>query len=110
MNCENGAVTPPNLVQGRFVHFSADNIDINDSTLDGKNTFHATQVTAWQRGPPPDDLLKNITPSKLTSLNIPEAMESIIPANIIEGAATPLFQDLKKEWFEKSNDIPMSAI
>jgi hypothetical protein len=26
------------------------NIDINDSTLDGKNTFHATQMAAWQRG------------------------------------------------------------
>ena len=43
----NGEVIPPNFVDGcdgRFVQFTADNIDINDSTLDGKNTFHATQM------------------------------------------------------------------
>ena len=43
MDLETGAVIPPNLCKERFVHFTADNIDINDSTLDGKNTFHATQ-------------------------------------------------------------------
>ena len=41
---EDGAVVPPNLVEGRFVHFSTDNVDINENTLDGKGTFHATQV------------------------------------------------------------------
>ena len=45
-----GAVIPPNLVKGRFLHFSTDNVDINEYTLDGKGTFHATQVAAWQRG------------------------------------------------------------
>ena len=54
MNYENGAVIPSNLMHGKFVHFSADNIDINDATLDGKNTFHATQIAAWQRGPDRD--------------------------------------------------------
>ena len=39
-----GAVVPPNLVPGKFVHFAVDNIDILDESLDGKNTFHATQV------------------------------------------------------------------
>jgi hypothetical protein len=41
---------PHNLKDKAFTHFTADNIDINDSTLDGKNTFHATQMAAWQRG------------------------------------------------------------
>jgi len=36
-----GAVVPQNLVKGRFVHFSADNVDINEYILDGKGTFHA---------------------------------------------------------------------
>ena len=49
---ESGAVIPPNLVKDRFVFFFADNIDINEGTLDGKTTFHATQLAAWQRGPP----------------------------------------------------------
>ena len=39
MDPETGAVIPPNLCKGRFVHFTADNIDINDSTLDGKIPF-----------------------------------------------------------------------
>ena len=30
---ENGAVIPPNLVHGRFLHITADNIDINDPHL-----------------------------------------------------------------------------
>jgi hypothetical protein len=42
MNRDNGAVVPPNLSSDVFTHYTADNIDINDSTLDGKNTFHAT--------------------------------------------------------------------
>ena len=39
-----GATVPPNLVPGKFVHFAVDNIDILDESLDGKDTFHATQV------------------------------------------------------------------
>jgi hypothetical protein len=41
---------PHNLKDKVFTHFTADNIDINDSTLDGKNNVHATQMVAWQRG------------------------------------------------------------
>ena len=78
---DDGAIVPQNLVQGRFVHFSADNVDINEYTLDGKGTFHATQVTAWQRGPPEGDLLEGIDLySKSETLNIPKAMTDIIPA------------------------------
>ena len=50
MDRGNGAVIPQHLTQGRLIHFSADNnIDINDSTLDGKHTFRATQYAARQR-------------------------------------------------------------
>ena len=48
MSINTGAVIPSNLINNRFVHFSSDNIDISDSSLDGKDTFHATQVAAWQ--------------------------------------------------------------
>ena len=47
MNTENGTVIPVNLAEGRLIHFTADNIDINEGTLDGQNTFHATQYAAW---------------------------------------------------------------
>ena len=95
------------MVQGRFIHFSADNIDINDSTLDGKNTFHATQIAAWQRGPAHDDLLKTIDVSTRFTLHIPEVLENIIHVNINEGTADPQFKEVKMEWFEKCKDDPL---
>lgn len=97
-----GAVVPPNLVSRRFVHFSADNIDINDATLDGKNTFHATQIAVWQRGPEHDNLLKSIEPSKRTTLIVPEAMEAIIPSHIAEGTTEPHLPEVQAEWFDNS--------
>ena len=50
MDQATGAIIPPNLVANKFIHFTADNIDVLDETLDGKNTFHATQMATWQRG------------------------------------------------------------
>ena len=88
MDHYNGAVELPNLVAGRFIHFSIDNIDINDV----KDTLHATQITSWQRGPAPDNLLADIKPSKHTTLKVPEAMEVIIPANIGEGTSQQLMR------------------
>jgi len=49
MDVDTGAVVPPNFVPNRFVHFTCDNIDINDGSFDGKNSFHTTQVAGWQR-------------------------------------------------------------
>ena len=47
ININTGSVIPPSLINNRFVYFSRDNIDISDSSPDGKYTFHATQVTPW---------------------------------------------------------------
>ena len=71
---ENGAVVPPNLSPQSFTHFTADNIDINDASLDGKNTFHATQVAAWQRGLEKKAHLTSLRPSDKTTLATPEAV------------------------------------
>lgn len=46
----NGYVyVPDNIKAGTFMHFSCDNIDVLESTIDGKNTFHCTQMMVWQR-------------------------------------------------------------
>jgi len=84
MNNITGAVTPPNFVPDRFVHFTCDNIDINDSSLYGKDSFHATQIAAWQRGPESDMGFKNLRPSKKTTLEVPAVMEELLPAEVIE--------------------------
>ena len=65
VNADNGAVVPQNPTKGKFTHFTADNIDINDSTIDGQNTFHATKVAGWQCGLEADVELRNIAPSKM---------------------------------------------
>ena len=49
---KNGNVyIPDNLVKERMIFCSCDNIDVLEATLDGKNTFHCTQMMVWQRGP-----------------------------------------------------------
>ena len=75
-----GAVIPPNLKPGKFIHFTADNIDILDQTLDGKNTFHATQMAAWPRLESQDaeQLQISVPPNASnTTFAVPEALEKL---------------------------------
>jgi hypothetical protein len=44
LDVNTGCFMPHNLKDKVFTHLTADNIDINDSTLDGKNIVHATQM------------------------------------------------------------------
>ena len=52
---KNGNVYIPNELvpysPNRIVVASCDNIDVLEETIDGKNTFHCTQMMLWQRGP-----------------------------------------------------------
>lgn len=107
MDPETGAVTPPNFIHGRFVHFTCDNIDINDASFDGKNSFHATQLAGWQRGPESDMGLQHLRPSTRTTLQVPEIMEAILPAAISEGKTEPRSTDkTKSEWFSETLENP----
>lgn len=95
---ETGSVMPPNLLPGRFVHFSADNTDILDETIDGKNTFHTTQIAAWQREAESNLTLANLKPSTNHSINVPESMEKIYPVAVRRNS--PVFPGaVRKEWF-----------
>ena len=46
---EVGVVIPSNISPGVFAQFAADNNDLNEETLDGKQTTHATTIVAYQR-------------------------------------------------------------
>lgn len=107
---DNGAVVPSNLVEGRFVHFSTDNVDINEATLDGKGTLHATQVAAWQRGPPKTNVLEGIKFSNTGTLHIPVAMNDIIPAPNRGTTEAPYNEDITPGWFTQSMDECPSAM
>ena len=53
---ETGVIIPSNIHPGVFVQMAADNSDINEETIDGKNTTHATTLVVYQRkqyGPMP---------------------------------------------------------
>ena len=43
-----GVVLPNNIVPGKFVHFTTDNNDLNEETLDGKNIAYATTLVVYQ--------------------------------------------------------------
>jgi hypothetical protein len=77
-----------------FTHFTADNIDISDSTLDGKNTFHATQMAAWQRGIGNGLQLDKLLPSSREILQIPPELDMIVPTNVPEGKSVPFLTKL----------------
>ena len=45
-----GTVIPSNISSGSFVQFAADNNDLNEETIDGKNTTHdATTMVVYQK-------------------------------------------------------------
>ena len=113
MNNESGPVVPPNLNPSIFTYFTAENIDINDSSVDGKNTFHAPQVAAWQRGPETAAHLSSLRSSVMASLDIPDGMQQLDPVNIVEGKSVPLFADsVQTEWYtvnEDDSDVAIEA-
>lgn len=45
-----GVVIPSNISPGAFVQAACDNNDVNEETLDGKNTTHATTLVLYQAG------------------------------------------------------------
>lgn len=103
MDLATGAVIPSNIVANKFIHYTADNIDILDETLDGKNTFHATQMAVWQRGQTPDVDLKMLKPSTRHSLVVPDVLQKLYQTSINPTTSEPVFTDpVDKTWFMKA--------
>ena len=46
---EDGVIIPCNIISGTFVQAAADNNDLTESTLDGKNTTHGTTMVLYQK-------------------------------------------------------------
>lgn len=57
---DNGRVfIPQNFVNAKlpgYIMYANDNIDINEETLDGKGTFHASQTAAFRRSEPQEEI------------------------------------------------------
>jgi hypothetical protein len=106
MDPTSGAVVPENFVPNTFIHFTADNIDILDESLDGKNTFHATQMAAYQRSDNRNqDPLIAIEISAAETLKVPDILQDVAPVGIIEGKTKPVFQKpVTNDLFESDNN------
>jgi len=105
---------PENIVSDRLVHCSCDNIDVLESTIDGKNTFHCTQMVVWQRGPatkPTDVTTKHMQRSRTID---PGALRDYQKLDHADHALSghrpsPVFNDgqkVKTDWFNDIDNAP----
>lgn len=84
---------PKGMVPNRFLQFAADNIDIIEETLDGKDTFHATQIAVFQRNTDEKEKIDDITIKPLR-LNIPTNFHDRVPSNYNKSnRAKPIFEN-----------------
>lgn len=114
-----GAVSPPNIVNyedatklfegatepfAPVLHITADNIDLLTDTIDGKNTFHATQMVVFQRGgKSSDDILNTIRVSKRSSrLEIPEIL-NFLPENELLEEVPKFKKPVELDWYDDSD-------
>ena len=68
---------PPNLVEEKFLQFSADNIDIIEETLDGQENFHSALVIGFQRGIPRRRLDQELRLRSEGSLKVPLELQQL---------------------------------
>ncbi|KAK1904890.1 Phosphomethylpyrimidine synthase [Dissostichus eleginoides] len=76
---DNGRVfIPQNVVNAKlpgYIMYANYNIDINEETLDGKGTFHASQTAAFRRSEPQEQIPKvKLISRRAKSLSIPPGM------------------------------------
>ena len=101
---------------GRVILSSCDNIDVLEETIDGKNTFHSTQMVIWQRGP----VLRcseghaDVGRAKALQHNSLEKFHQLDHASRKGERPTPLFDSQYRiqpeTWFSKSEERKKSKI
>ena len=110
-----GAVVPSNISPGVFVQVAGDNNDINEETLDGKQTTHATTLVLYQRkqqGPKPKPAVRPAHSEKRRSLNISDANPPLLEFGACgKRPAVTFYKDkIEEEWFQSSSSLCTTAI
>lgn len=114
LDLETGAVTPPNFrprasedgtIKSPIIQFTADNIDLMMDTLDGKKTFHATQMVAYQRGSmDTSHCLRSLQPNKYRKFAVPDILKKTLSVSSVT-QQQPVFKDsVNVEWYEPKPD------
>lgn len=93
---ENGEVyIPLNFVNASFpgyIMYANDNIDINEETLDGKGTFHASQIAAFRRSEPQEEILEiKLTSGRSKSVSVPPGLFELKDAKMESQKPPPKF-------------------
>ena len=112
---QNGYVYIPDgivpYVPGRLILASCDNIDVLEETIDGRNTFHCTQMMLWQRGPEPQRPNEDRIIDRPRALNRETIAElhKLDHAHLLQGTRpSPVFHHENKiavdEWFKESDE------
>ena len=110
-----GTVVPSNITPGVFVEVAGDNNDINEETLDGKRTTHATTLVLYQRQqyvPKPKPAVRSVHSEKRRSLNTPDGNPHLLEFGACgKRPAVTLYKDKVEEvWFQSSSSFRTSAI
>ena len=107
---EYGTVIPSNILPGAFVQLAADNNDLNEETLDGKNTTHATTMVVYQRkvfGPaPPTKPLadhRNRRRSLQTSSSVYELQDC--SAHGRRPSVTAYVNEIDTDWYKGEDTV-----
>lgn len=91
------------------LHVTADNIDKQTDTLDGKNSFHATQMVVFQRGGASlDRILDRLTVTQKLSLHVPDILTKIFEPNVPPQVEPVLQRSADLKWYggnEKSDCV-----
>ena len=101
---------PMNITRNTFCQFAADNIDILEETLDGKDTFHATQMVVFQRSQQESENTCEIPIGKEKSITVPAELNELLDAPKITGRSCPKYNDpVQPQWFEPDKSVDQKA-
>ena len=107
---ETGVIIPSNIHPGVFVQMAADNNDINEETMDGKNTAHAATLFVYQRkqnGPMPPRQIHANHSQRRRSLDSARNTLAIEEVSLCSRRAPPtsFLSQIKMEWFQCNNQF-----
>ena len=107
---QSGVLIPTNINPGAFIQMAVDNNDIDEETIDGKNTTHATTLAIYQRqqyGPMPVQVVHANHSKKRRSLDSTRELVVIEDANV--GGRRPNLADFVGKdvitWFQSNRQI-----
>ena len=117
---EDGAIIPPDIISDTFVKAAADNNDLTELTLDGKNTTHGTTIALYQKAVLPGEGEFGVVQRCTFQLNTKQRSRKLVDIPLIHHPmlgfsshgkkATAIFNgDISKEWFHQSSETVNEA-